>query len=392
MKKILYLVTQSEYGGAQTYISSLALNLDRTKYDVFVGVGEFKKLPWLEKLHAEGIKICPLHHVVRELNPLHDFLCAFELFSLFLAVKPDIVHLNSSKIGSTGAVMAWLYKKITGRKIKIIYTVHGFVFNEPLPKWRQKFYLWSERISGYFKDKLICVSEHDKIIGLNKKIARHDKFVTIHNGIDLENLKFIPHAEARQDLVMSCGLPALPVGRQVTGYRFIVGTIANLYATKGIEYLIRAAKIIVEKEKNVIFVVVGEGKEREKLEKEIKKLSLEDKFFLVGNVENAAKYLKAFDIFTLSSVKEGFPYTLIEALAAEIPIVSTRVGGIVEIVEPEVNGLIVEAKKPRELAGAIQNLLEDENLRAEFGRNNLEKSKKFDLQKMLEKTVTIYEE
>ena len=272
-KKILYLVTQSQWGGAQKYVydltNGLALSLanqdgsNKSRYIIEVGVGAKTQVEWLEVLKSRGFKIWPLKHAVREINPWHDFLSVFELYSLFCKSKPDIVHLNSSKIGSIGAVAAWVYKKLHQPHLKTIYTVHGFVFSEPLSIWRRKFYLWAERISGLFKDKIICVSEHDKIIGLNNHIAHHKKFVTIHNGIDLNNLNFLEKDKARKKLMTSHKL-------QVTSCCWI-GTIANLYSTKGLEYLIRAAKVLTSKYSNLIFIVIGEGLMRDKLEKEIKK-------------------------------------------------------------------------------------------------------------------------
>jgi glycosyltransferase involved in cell wall biosynthesis len=404
MKKILYLITQTEFGGAQKYVLDLAMNL-KNKYIIEIAHGENKNTDWMKDLKDSKIKIYRLKHVVRELNIFHDFLSAFELLNLFFKTKPDIVHLNSSKIGSTGAVMAWIYKKLSRRKVKIIYTVHGFVFEEPLPLWRKKFYLFSERVSGFFKDKLICVSEQDKIIGLNKKIARHDKFITIHNGIDLKNLKFLEKDEARRLLYSRRSLPRATMrggndilrtttSPQPSPYKGegdeLVGTIANLYSTKGLEYLIRAAKIITEKNQNIIFVVIGEGGQRKFLEKEITRLNLQNNFFLIGAIPNAATYLKAFDIFALSSVKEGFPYTPIEAMAAGLPIIATRVGGVLEIVEPDINGLVVEQKKSREIAGAIEKILKDENLKNKFIKNNIEKVGKFDLGKMISETEGVY--
>lgn len=383
-KKILYLVTQAEWGGAQKYVYDLAGNLDKNKYIVEVAVGEQKKQAtayWIKKLEDKGIKVWRLRHVVRELNIWHDFMSIFELYVLFLKSKPDIIHLNSSKVGSTGAVMGWLYKKFCRSSLKIIYTVHGFVFTEPLSYWRRKFYLWSEKVSAKLKDRLICVSERDKIIGLNSHIAYHKKFITIHNGINLNKLEFLEKNQAREKISSKNPIPQV---------RYWVGIIANLYSTKGLEYAVRAANILTEKYSSLIFIVIGEGSQRKYLEKEIEKLNLQNKFFLIGDIPKAFQYLKAFDLFCLPSVKEGFPYTLVEALAAGLPVVTTQAGGIVEIVEPEVNGLVVEPKKPRELAKAIETLIDKPELCSLFSHNNLEKAKIFSLERMINATEKVY--
>lgn len=401
MKKILYLVTQSEFGGAQKYIADLASGLDESRYQVEIAVGEYKKEiqnGWLKQLENSGFKIRRLKHVFREVNPWHDFLSGFELFFLFLKTKPDIIHLNSSKVGSTGALIGWLYKMTRWPKtkfLKIIYTVHGFVFNEPLSVWRRIFYLWSERISGMFKNKIICVSERDKITGLNHKIANHKKFITIHNGIDLEKTDFLDKQNAKNFLltkITDYGLSASSADRRIMNYDFIIGTIANFYTSKGLIYFIRAAKIVLQKIPNLIFIIIGEGALRNELEQEIKKLDLEKKFFLVGSLSNAFKYLKVFDIFCLPSVKEGFPYTLLEAMAAGLPIITTLVGGTPEIITDEVNGLIVPKEKPRQIARAIEKILNNPEMQKKLKKNNLEKIKQFSLEKMIESTVKVYDE
>lgn len=384
-EKILYLVTQSEFGGAQIYISALALNLDKEKYMVEVAVGQPATEPWLQKLKNNNIKVWHLKHVVRQLSLWHDLLSGWELFFLFLRTKPDIIHLNSSKVGSTGSVIGWIYKKILHKKLKIIYTAHGFVFQEPMAAWRRLYYLWSEKIASQFRDKIICVSENDKTLGLNKKIARHDKFVIVHNGIDLKNLNFLPPQEARQKLA-----PLISTNDNTNQQKFWCGTIANLYPAKGLEDLILAAEKITAKNKNIIFVVIGEGQERNKLENLTKKYHLENNFFLVGSLNQAATYLKAFDLFILSSVKEGLPYTLIETLAAGLPIIATTVGGNPEIVENNINGLLVAPRQPDEIATAIKKIILNPALAEKFKTNNLEKVKQFEMQNMLAETQKIY--
>jgi len=142
---------------------------------------------------------------------------------------------------------------------------------------------------------------------------------------------------------------------------------------------------------NLKFLVVGEGRERKKLEKLIKKYYLEDDFFLAGAIPNAYKYLKAFDIFVLPSVKEGFPWTILEAMVAEIPIIATKVGGVPEILEDSSTGsgqagIIVEPKNPKQLAEAIQKLIENPDLRKKFSQKAKRRVKeKFSLDKMVNK-------
>lgn len=379
--KILYLVTQTDPGGAQKYIHDLALNLNKNKFEIEVGVGEGKEEKWMLNLKNNNIKIHRLKHVVRNLKPIHDFLSGFEIYFLLKKIKPDIIHLNSSKIGATGAVVGWIYKIFNNKSralgIKIIYTVHGLVLNEPLPRWQKIYYWISEKISGWCENKIICVSEFDKQSCVKYKIVKQKKLTVIHNGINLNNLNFLDKTEARKKL-------------NINEKNQAIGTIANLYKTKGLIYLIRAAKILISENKNIIFIVIGNGLEKNNLEKEIKKLNLENNFFLLGSKNNAKQYLPAFDIFCLSSVKEGLSYTLIEALSAGLPVVTTDVGGNSEIIENNENGILVQSKKPLDIAEAIEKLLNNPELKNKFNKNNLTKAKQFSLEKMISETEKIY--
>ena len=164
---------------------------------------------------------------------------------------------------------------------------------------------------------------------------------------------------------------------------FIIGTIAHLYKTKGLNYLIDAARSI-----DAQFMVIGDGPERNNLESLIAKYNLGNKIKILGAKENAADYLPQFDIFVLPSVKEGFPYAILEAMAAGLPIVATPVGGI-----PEAQGdagILVPPKDSKALATAIQSLIDDPKRAKKMGLAAHERIKQFSFEKMLEETIKIY--
>lgn len=346
MKKILYLVTQAETGGAQKYVLDLASNLGKSQFEAIVAAGGKATDPLFLNLQKNQIKYFRLKYVIRAINPVFDFLGFWEIFNLIKKEKPDVVHLNSSKVEILGSIAA----KLLGVK-KIIFTAHGYVFNEPMSNLKRKFYIFLEKFCSKFIDKIICVSEFDKQTGLKNNIAPEDKYAIIHNAINLNNYNFLEKQEARQKL------------EGITKIEFkdkkIIGTIANLYKTKGLEYFIEAAKII--NRGDAVYVVIGEGDEKKILESKIKDQRLNN-FFLVGNVPNAANYLKAFDIFVLPSVKEGFPYTILEAQAVGLPIIATKVGALPEIIKDNENGILIEPKNPQLLADKIKLLLADQDL------------------------------
>lgn len=375
ISKIIYIITQSEWGGAQRYVFDLATNLPKDKFETIVAAGGEQEL--FAKLALKGVKTARIKHLAREISPVNDLLAIMEIYRLIKALRPDIVHLNSAKAGLVGSIASFLARySLNGRKHKLIYTVHGFVFNEPMNQAKKIFYVWLEKITALFKDKLICVSEFDRQQGLIHKICRPDKLVVINNG--LPPLAFLEPAAAKNEL----GWP-----RDKT----IIGAIANFYETKGLIFLIKAAAKVAASNPEILFVLIGEGELRPKLEKEIKNLNLQNNFILTGAKPDAYKYLPAFDIFVLPSVKEGFPYAILEAMQAGCPVIATKAGGAPEIIDNEKNGLLVKPADFEELAQAISRLIKDKNLAQSLGRQaKIDAGQKFRLEETVEETKKIY--
>ncbi|MBU1036985.1 glycosyltransferase [Patescibacteria group bacterium] len=345
-RKILYLVTQSEWGGAQKYIYNLATNLP-DEFSVLVAFGEGND-QLSEKLKNKQIPTIKLKYLVRRIQPFYEILAFFEVIKLLKKEKPDIIHLNSSKIGVLGSLAGKLINLFTQQSLLIIYTVHGWVFNEPLAFWLKKLYYLLEKISASWKDKIIIVSDYDYQIAINNKLTKPEKFITIHNQLNPTEINFLDRQTAQSKLaeIVSRINPDI---NSLTDYQ-IIGTIANLYPTKGLEYLIKAAPLVIKENPKVLFLVLGEGQQRNYLESLINKYQLNNNFFLLGEIKNAGDFLQAFDLFVLSSVKEGLPYTILEAKAADLPIIATKVGGIPEIIDQM---CLVEPKNHLALAEKI---------------------------------------
>lgn len=367
--RILMVVTQGEMGGAQKYVYDLATSLNKEKYEVLVLMGE--KNPELKnRLEAADIRVTLLDHLVRSIHPLEDLVATFELRSAIREYKPDILHLNSSKAGVLGSLAG----RLAGIH-NIVFTSHGFAFLEPYSFVIRKFYFWAEKLATVFRKKIICVSEFDRQAAFESKLGAKEKFITIHNGIDISK-------------------------PQITNTKFqinskpVIGTIANLYPTKGIKYLIEAAALLktMIPDSKFIIQIIGEGRERKNLELRIKNYGLESTIFLLGKLPNASEHLRDFDIFVLPSIKEGFPYTILEAMAAGLPIVATKVGGIPEILIDKKTGLIVAPKNPQALADAIMNLISNPESGSRMGRKAQEIVKNFTISKMVSATEKIYEE
>jgi len=369
--RVLFIITQSETGGAQRFLHTLVSHLDRIKYEMLVAAGPvelgdgnkelgIKNYELLNRLGSGGVKTIQLKHLQREIKLFSDLLALFELRKIIKEFKPDTLFLLSSKAGLLGSFVSKFL--IRNSKFKILYRIGGWTFNDPWPKWKKWLWIALEQFSSRWKDYIIVNNKHDLEQARKLKIKPREKIVIVYNGLDVYKMGFLPREEARLKLFKKLSQQADRISQAET----IIGTIANFYPAKGLTYLVEAAEHFKNKD-NVIFVVVGDGREKENLELKIKNCGLEEKILLLGQIPDAHKLLGAFDIFVLPSVKEGFPWVVIEAMAAKLPVIATKVGAVPEIIEDGKNGFTVDPGKPEQIAGKIQDLLNDERLCQELG-------------------------
>lgn len=404
MKKILFIITQSEFGGAQKYVYSIATRLNNKKYQVVVAAGPEGDWELFSRLKKENVEIRKLRFLRRAVSPLFDLMGFFQIYRLLKKERPDIVYLHSSKAGALGSMAVAFYRGISrifcgiSRKNfngnprdihvypRVIYRIGGWVFNEKKSFIKKWIYVSMERFTARFKDIIVVNSQFDKMAAITRKICAENKLRVIYNGIEADSLGFLLRRDARQILFQSISRDRQSI---VNGQQLVVGAIANFYSNKGLAYLIEAARIL-DNDK-LLFVIIGEGAEREKLEDLIKKYNLRDRFLLRGNVCDAYKYLKAFDVFVLPSLKEGMPWAILEAMAASLPIVATKVGGVPEMIESGKSGILVESQNAEKLAEAIKRVINDETLKNNLKINALKVVKsKFSFEEMFKKTEELF--
>ena len=386
MVKVLMVITKDDVGGAQRYVRDLAENLDKARFETKIITGG--KKPMLDV----GSETLGARYLSNNFRPhflfFNDLAAAIELFFIFRREHPDIIHLNSSKAGVVGAFAAWLYNASCimrqASRTTVIFTAHGWVFNPDnnLSGLRRQFYILLHRFAAKFQDAIINVSEYDRQLAVKEKIASSQKLFTVHNGINFQNMKFVDREIARKNLAKLINLSTSKLINSVW-----IGSMGRLVSEKSYTDFIEAAALV--KNPNVRFLIAGEGYERKKLELKIKQLGLEERFFLPGHLGLAEGFLKALDIFVMSSVKEGLPYALLEAMAAGLPIIITRIGGMTEVIEGR--GLVMPPREPAELARAINYYLinSDEALQStkqtcQFLKDNLS------LIKMVKETELVY--
>ncbi len=337
-QKILYIITIPDWGGAQRYVFDLANNLKDT-HEAVVASGKSEgtsKINLLEKCREAEITTYQFKNLVRPISPIKDIFAVWEMKNYLEKEKPDTIHLNSSKAG----IIASFATVLSSHKPEVVYTVHGWVFTEPMNALKKGLYIFLEKIASYWRDKIIVLGEKEKQIALNYKICSPEKLQIAHHTI--ANIDFFTKQDAREKL-------NLPQDKK------IIGTVANFYPAKGLNYLIEAAAKI--NNPDVIFAIIGEGALRKNFKFQISNFKLENKFILLGEKNNAAQYLKAFDVFVLPSVKEGAPYVILEAVAAELPIVATDVGNVSEMLKDYQNKIIIPSSNVEALVEAISTPL-----------------------------------
>lgn len=356
--KILYGITKSNFGGVQRYVYELAVETKKRGHKIAVLCGGRGTL--VEKLGEKEVRVISLDTLERDISMTKEFSSFLRILKILGEERPDVFHINSSKMGGIGAVAG----RLLGVR-KIIFTSHGWAFNEPRPIWQKiliKFFAW---LTIFLSHKTICVSEQTKR-DVEKWPFIKNKLVVIHNGISRFNL------DERHDK------------------SFTVGTIAELHKIKGLDVLLTAWSKFIKRHQAKL-VIIGEGEERENLQNMAKKLGISDSVIFKGFVDGARSLLSSFDIFCMPSRSEAMPYALLEAGLAGLPVIATPVGGIPEIVESGSNGILVPVENAEVLFSSLILLAEDENLRKRLG-TNLKSSiqENFSFEKMAEKTLHLY--
>jgi len=386
--KILYVITKSNWGGAQRHIFDLATAMKERGHVPVVALGGDGILR--KKLEDSGIKTHAISKLGRDVALTKDAGSFREIFSVIRREKPDVLHLHSPKAAGLGALAGRLL-----RVKKIIYTVHGWAFNEDRPFYQKAFIAKLSWFTMLLSHKVILLSEHEH--KQTKAIFPFVKNKLIVIPLGMRAPTFMSVDGAKQTLAKhvqsgtDSGSTSPVMNFAEFNKKIILGTIAELHPNKGLTYLIDALARVCDEKTDVISIIIGDGDLLPELHMRIKEKGLEGRVFLAGYMENASQYLKAFSMFVLPSTKEGLPYVILEAGSASLPVVTTTVGGIPEIIEDMKSGVLIQPKNSGELAHAISYVIEHHALAKQYGANLREVvSVKFSIEKMLSAIEILY--
>lgn len=372
-KRILYVITKASWGGAQRYVFDLAQASRDAGHEVLVVSGSEGALT--ERLQESGIKTRTISAMKRDISLMNEIRSFKMLLAIIEEFKPDTLHGNSSKAGALASVAG----RMKGIR-SIIFTAHGWAFNEGRPLWQKAVIGLLHYATVLLAHKTICVSRAIRQDALWMPFVAK-RFFIIHNGI--ASLEFLSKKEARARIS-----PELAHGFPTAHW---IGSIAELHPTKGLDTLVEAFAAIAHELPSTVLVIMGDGSEWAKLQKLVQIYDLPDRVVLTGFVKDAATHLNALDVFVLPSRSEALGYALLEAGTASLPAIGTRVGGIPEVLEDGVTGLLVPPGKSIALSQALTQLLTDEVLRNRLGTALHDKVRDdFSLDSMQEKTLALY--
>lgn len=386
--KILYVITKSNWGGAQRYVYDLATSLATQNNEVSVALGGNGLLS--DKLKKAGINVFNVGSMKRDISFIDEIKTSLSLWKIIRKTKPDVVHVNSSKAGGIGAFVArLLFVK------RVIFTAHAWAFNENRSTFQQFVIGCFHWLTLILNHKTIAVSESVKNQVLWMPFVKN-KITVIHPASPIIDFYSRKDSQDQIATVLKVEENSQAHFNYQANTKWI-GTIAELHPVKNLYSAIEAIDILLKTnpELDIRYVVIGEGELRLNLEKFIAEKGLQGKVFLTGFMDNASRLLKAFDVFVLPSFSEAFGYVIIEAGMAEVPVIASNVGGIPETVvidEKNSCGILIAPRDKKAFTLALRMTLNTEfDVRLQTDNFKKRIDEKFSLDGMVKKTVSVYE-
>ena len=361
--KILRVIARLNMGGPALHVAYLTEGLTKRGYDTTLVSGSLARgedsMAFVAD--ARGVEVVRIDELGREISPLRDLLATIRLAKLIRLERPQILHTHTAKAGTVGRVAALL---AGSRKPPIIvHTFHGHVLRGYFGPLRSLFFRLLERRLAAGTTALIAVSPQvrDDLVALG--VAPRERFVVIRLGIELDE-RVAPELNGRGESRRYLGIP---------GDRFAVGWIGRMTAVKRTDDVLIAFKRLRDGGVDAVLCMVGDGPDRLQLEQRAHELGVARNTVFLGYQEDVAQFYAAFDALVLPSGNEGTPVSVIEALAAELPVVATRVGGVPDVVRDGEDGFLVEAGATDDLADRLAQLAGDPALRARMGKQGRER-------------------
>jgi glycosyltransferase involved in cell wall biosynthesis len=361
--KVLRVIARLNVGGPALHVAYLAEGLADRGYDTTLVAGSLARGEESMSQVAEtrGARIVTLPHLARDISPLNDALAVFRLAGLIRRERPQILHTHTAKAGFVGRIAALLAGD--ARPPIVVHTFHGHVLRGYFNPFVTLGFRTLERWLASVTTKLIAVSPEvrDDLVRLH--VAPQEKFAVVRLGIELEQ-RVGGGEDVRRETRRQLG---------VAPDAFVVGWVGRMTAVKRTDDVLLAFRKLVDRDVDAWLCLVGDGPDREHLERRAHELGIARRCLFVGYQDDVAPYYEAIDALLLPSGNEGTPVSVIEALAAGRPAVATRVGGVPDVVRDGVDGFLVDVGDATSLAERLADLAREPARRAEMGRDGRER-------------------
>lgn len=319
--------------------------------------------PDVSRLEEQGYVVHPIF-IDRKISPLSNIRTVGQLAALMQRQQYDLVHVHTA----IAAVLGRIAAKLAGVK-RIVYTAHGFPFHDRSSPHQYKLYFMMEKLAGLITDLILTQNHEDVKTARTKKLCSPEKVQYLGNGIDIRRFNRDRLDETHEKaLRQSLGIP--------DHASLIIGTIGRLTRKKGSEYLVEATAKLIPSFPGLHTVIIGDEHPGEsepikaKLLERIQDLGIQQHITFTGSRTDIVEILGLLDVFTLPTfTHEGLPRSILEAMAMELPVVTTDIRGCREAVIHGKTGFIVPSQNVEELASALATLLEDPTLRKDYGKN-----------------------
>lgn len=345
------LLIQEAMGGVGRHVVDLVNGLDPDRFDVTLVYGtsrldDYYRAALPEMAHHA--RLIPCDDLVRPISPAHELRALMRIMRIMREVRPDVVHCHSSKAGVIGRTAALLYG-VRRRGGKVFYTPHAYSFQAPEFSGRKRVvFVGLERwLSRLATDRTFNVSAGERNAALAERLDRPDKFVVVANGI--ANVRMPSQDEALAELGLNGVIPA---GAPV------IGVTARLVEQKDPMTSVRIAAGVIAQRPDVHAVYVGDGPFEAEMRAYCDERGIGGNVHFLGYRADAERIVAAFDVYLLSSLYEGMPYSLVEALRAGVQIAASNVAGNDEVVAPGINGVLFPVGDAEAGAKAVLQLLE----------------------------------
>ncbi|HXF43510.1 MAG TPA: glycosyltransferase [Pyrinomonadaceae bacterium] len=386
--RVMRIIARLNVGGPARHVVWLSKGLEEFGFETILVHGRVPEgedsMEYL--INENEIKNVYLEKMSRELS-LWDVPVMLRLWKLMREFKPDIIHTHTAKAGAAGRAAAFLYKWLNlqsligrPRRTFIFHTFHGHIFHSYYGQLKTSVFIFIEKLLAKITDCIIVISKK-QLDEIHEEfgIGKLSQYRIVRLGIELERFLEPVSDDEKAGLKKEFGIAKDEI---------VIAAIGRLAKIKNLELLLEAAKIIKESGdgETMKFLIVGDGEQRQKLEEKARELGL-DNIEFAGNVRDISKVYKVTDIVALTSLNEGTPLSLIEAMAAGVPIIATAVGGVLDLAGEELKreeglticerGILVDSGNAKSFARGLIFLAENEKLRkslSQAGKEFVEKS------------------